>query len=403
MGRSYKNDNTLNTDILKEIIFLNDSMVLAGTEILLLQLINHLQGQNKINVTLLLPYPSPQNVLLDQLDAKAKVIYVHEQMPRGWRKKWSEIQMIFAPDRFRKTKQIDTSKYDCCIAFKEGFFANVFARIQQPNILWIHNLLYHRQYEVKSLKEKLAIGLNKKEIKKTYQHYKGFDQIVCVSQACKKAFQKVLFTNEVVNRKIKVLPNGVNMQHIQDLSLQKNPNFDENCLNFVLVTRNSVDKEPSRILFIAKYLKDHDVSNIKIHVVGIRGDEDFVNRCPYQEEIKEYITFYGVLQNPYPYIKYADWSLCVSDRESFSLSVLESLILSTPVLTTACGGPEDILDNGRLGMIVENSSIAVADAIVKIAHDPTIASSYKKEMSKSLEYYSLNNWLLQAEKLIELS
>ena len=386
---------------MKKVIFLNDSMVLAGTEVLLLQLVNHLQSKEIMNVTLLLPYPSTDNVLLEQVDKGVCVTYIHQCEPTGWRKKWNEIQMIFNPKKFRKSKDIDTTQYDCCVAFKEGFYANVFAGIEQVSILWIHNILYKRQYKIRSMQERLAIMLNKKEIVNTYKHYRLFDQIVCVSSACQKAFQDVLSIREDTNLKIKVLPNGVNMQRIAHLSLEGNPDFDNAYLNFVLVTRNSVDKQPSRVLEVAKYLKENGVTNIKIHVVGICGEESFIQNCNYWEEVKDFIIFYGSLTNPYPYIKHADWSLCVSERESFSLSVLESLVLETPVLSTACGGPEDILDNGRLGMIVENSFLGIAQAMEQIAKEPDISSVYRAEMKKGLERYSLNNWLLQSEKLID--
>lgn len=163
MGGGYKNDDTIKLTALKKVIFLNDSMVLAGTEVLLLQLVNYLQSKKIMNVTLLLPYPSADNILLDQVDKGVCVTYIHQYKPIGWRKKWNEIQMIFTPKRFRKSKNIDTAQYDYCVAFKEGFYANVFADIEQVSILWIHNILYRRQYEIRSMQERLAIMLNKKK------------------------------------------------------------------------------------------------------------------------------------------------------------------------------------------------------------------------------------------------
>lgn len=375
-------------------------MVLAGTENLLLQLTNHLQQTGKAEVTLLLPYPSPENVLLGKLDAGIKLRYIHDTAPVGWRKKYYEIRMIFNPQKFRKSYGIDLSVYDCCVAFKEGFLANIFSGVKEKNILWIHNLLYSRTYEIGSVKERLAIALNKKEITATYRHYQKFDQIICVSSACKGAFQEVVGMNRLKRDQIKILPNGVDFARIRLLSEQDVPNFHSAYHHFVLVTRDSVDKCPIRILEIAKILKEREIRNVRFHVIGLNGNEDIFTTYSFIDDVKDYIICHGKLDNPYPYIQYADWSLCVSDRESFSLAVLESLVLFTPVLSTACGGPEDILEHGRYGMIVPKSSLDLADAIVKILNDNDIAEIYKSEMQFGLESYDLSRWLSSVEDVL---
>lgn len=375
-------------------------MVLAGTEALLLQLLNHLHQTKKADVTLLLPYPSSEDVLLEKLDTGIKLRYIHDIAPIGWRKKYYEIMMIFNPRKFRKKLSIDTSDYDCCIAFKEGFLANVFYGVKEKNILWIHNLLYRRQYSIRSMKERFAIALNKREIATTYRHYQEFDLVLCVSSACEDAFREVVGIDKTQQNKIKVLPNGVDFTRIRQLAQQYKPNFDRAYHHFVLVTRDSVDKCPIRILEIAKILKEREIGNVRFHLIGLNGDEDIFTTYPFMDDVSNYIVCYGKLDNPYPYIQYADWSLCVSDRESFSLSVLESLVLSTPVLTTACGGPEGILEYGRYGMIVSKSSLSLADAIVEIIDDKSIAESYQQQMKDGLGIYELSNWLLSVDDIL---
>lgn len=386
---------------MKKIIFLNDSLVLAGTENLLVNLLNHLHATQKADVTLLLPYPSPDNIMLDKLNSGVEVRYIHKQQPlNGFLKKINEIWMIFFPLLFLRSKGIDTAGFDCYVAFKEGFYANLFAKVKRPNILWIHNIMYKRVYTVSSFKERLAIILNKKELAQTYKHYLQFSKIIGVSNACVESFKTVLGCKEEISS-ISILPNGLDIKMVKKRAEEFNPKYDKNFKNFILLTRDSPDKCPERILEIAKILFNRDVSNVKFHVIGLTGSENFVKDCPYFIEIKDMIQFHGVQQNPYPFIKNADWSLCISNRESFSLSVLESIILETPVLSTACGGPQDILDNGRLGMIVPCDSFYLAEVIFTIAtNDLNLA--YKTAM-KSIEYdYSTQYWYEQIEKLLDL-
>ena len=71
----------------------------------------------------------------------------------------------------------------------------------------------------------------------------------------------------------------------------------------------------------------------------------------------------GFKENPYPYVKKADLYVCSSSFEGYSTSVLESVILGIPVLTTDCAGMSELLKDGRYGMIVENSQEALLNGI----------------------------------------
>jgi glycosyltransferase involved in cell wall biosynthesis len=62
----------------------------------------------------------------------------------------------------------------------------------------------------------------------------------------------------------------------------------------------------------------------------------------------------------------ADFLVISSQTETFGVVAIEALSMGLPVLATACGGPEDIIDDPTLGMIVENSTEGLADGLTKM-------------------------------------
>ena len=58
--------------------------------------------------------------------------------------------------------------------------------------------------------------------------------------------------------------------------------------------------------------------------------------------------------------------------ETFSLAVYEAAASGLPVIATCTNGVEDLLEDGRAGMMVERTEEAVADALVRMTQDPAL-------------------------------
>jgi glycosyltransferase involved in cell wall biosynthesis len=65
------------------------------------------------------------------------------------------------------------------------------------------------------------------------------------------------------------------------------------------------------------------------------------------------------------------WDLFVipSHQEGLCLAALEAMACGVPLLSTPCGGPEELLDGGRCGVLVEPRPQALAQAVASLCAD----------------------------------
>ena len=98
-------------------------------------------------------------------------------------------------------------------------------------------------------------------------------------------------------------------------------------------------------------------------------------KSPYSRDI----IFLGHQSNPFPYLRYSSLFVLPSKYEGLPSTLIESLAVGTPVVSTDCPhGPREILEGGRFGELVPvNDPAAMSKAIIRSIENPLDGSTLK--------------------------
>jgi glycosyltransferase involved in cell wall biosynthesis len=109
--------------------------------------------------------------------------------------------------------------------------------------------------------------------------------------------------------------------------------------------------------------------------------------------IANHVEFVGHVHREALALQYADCDFLVisSDTETFGVVAIEAMSCGRPVLTTSCGGPQAIVTDPSLGMVVERSEEGLHDGLLAIAArvpafdpGPIRAAAIREYSSKSV-------------------
>jgi glycosyltransferase involved in cell wall biosynthesis len=189
--------------------------------------------------------------------------------------------------------------------------------------------------------------------------YKLSDQIVSLSEGVK---QNLVQRYKVKVSNIKVIYNPVDLEAINEkISFGEiHPDlrrlFVSSTKNIVTAGRLVPQKDHKTLLKAFSIVHKQKKSNLLILGEGVLKEE--LKKEAEELGIKEYVYFIGFQENPYIYFKHSDLFVLTSIHEGFSHVIAEALAARTPVISTNCkSGPEEVLDNGRYGVLCEVGNI----------------------------------------------
>lgn len=160
-----------------------------------------------------------------------------------------------------------------------------------------------------------------------------------------KAMYNDLYNRRVNKKKLFLLHNPVDHLNIRKIDTFKR--YPGKGLRLVSVGRLVYQKGFDRVIPMLKEIK-----NVHLTIIGEGRDYNKLLNISNYYNIKDKISFKGYINQPYSYIVAADYFILPSRWEGLPNSVLESLVLGTPVISfNEVVGLKDIINNSEKNSI----------------------------------------------------
>ncbi len=258
-----------------------------------------------------------------------------------------------------------SGKYDTVVAYQESLCTEFCQYIEcQKKVAWIH-----------SNYERFSVGKTTEHLRGLYEKY---NEIVCVSDAARKALLENLTLDE---KRVHLIRNIIPREYILSQS-QKNETLpNKKTYTFASMGRFTYDKAFERAVYAAKRLKENNVDFVW-YIMGQGEDFDKINQSIKEEKIENCLLLLGVKKNPFPYIKQADCFVMTSRFEAQPMVLNEALTLGVPVISTEFLSAHEVVNDGVNGIVVENSNNGVLEGILRFISDETLRNELKDGAGK---------------------
>ena len=259
------------------------------------------------------------------------------------------------PLRFNKRIQ---EKYDCIIACNHNAPSYFASYIKGGcKILWIRGDMRELDY-----KQLPANTTQYKQVKQEYEMQanvlKCFDAIAVISDVVQQTLAELFGITENVVK----ISNSVDREKIQVLS--REPMEFPSQAVFTTLGRLDYNKNQLLLLKAAKEVKKHR-DDFMVYILGEGEDRPKLERYIQENDLQDNAKILGFIENPYPYIRNSAATVLTSLSEGFSLVLVESVMLNTPIISTDVGVAKELIPKYHCGDLVSYDEKNLASVLLQ--------------------------------------
>ena len=168
---------------------------------------------------------------------------------------------------------------------------------------------------------------------------------------------------------VSVISNGV--ERIDKERMERPATFSHNWFNLAIVGR--IDKVKGHDVAIQALATRETPLDAHLHIIGTGPREAELRELAEMYGVRDRVHFLGFQRNIYQYLAHSDVILMPSLHEGLPYTLLESMALGTPLITSQVGGLAEILNNNVTGLLIPPGDYqALAKAISSLRNDPQL-------------------------------
>ncbi|KFC24081.1 glycosyltransferase [Chryseobacterium sp. FH1] len=287
-------------------------------------------------------------------------------------------------------RKLKKKQYDIEFAAIHGFMDEVLNSPLKSSkkLMWIHNDLTQ------------VSGYTPEKIRRFF-HY---DKVMVISEKIQKTFLNLAKT-EAEKQKIVRIYNPLDTEEILVKSEAGSQKLEDNKTEtknsepvFISVGTVFPQKGFDRLLKVHKRLLNGGFPH-KVQIVGDGYDFENVKKLKSELGVDETATMLGFTDNPYPYFKSADFYVLSSRYEGYPTVLFEAITLKKNIIATDVSGVTEMLENGKLGLITENSEDGIYEGMKLALSNPEHFKSYQDELQNYEMPFNLKN---SVDKIMEI-
>jgi glycosyltransferase involved in cell wall biosynthesis len=283
----------------------------------------------------------------------------------------------------------------------------------------IHSHRYKENVLAGSIKKKCGVGYLIQNVHGISERFKGFalfkariysainriftrryfDKIIAVSDDIKQLLREIYPQSHLITIHNAVDPIVIiSSKTAEDIRREFNIDFKAPIIG--VTGRMAPVKAYDLFLRAANIILDN-LPAARFMLVGDGPYRPSLQELSVQLKIADRVIFTGFRTDIFDIINTFDIFVISSHHEGVPMALLEAMSLKKPIVSTAVGGINEVIEDGVSGLLVEpNSAVDLAGACLKILNDPVLKSTMEDGAYARIEKEF--NIEVQAKKVLAL-
>ena len=373
---------------MKRILFFIESLSGGGAEKVLVTLLKHLDcSQYEVTVMSFVD----TGVFKSEID-KSKVNYLpvinvtKNPLKHIWNKLKYKLIYQYIPCGLVNRWIIPQKGIDIYVAFTEGFSTKLLSYSPGKKVAWVHADL-----KTDSWTQKSHIYNSLEEEQLVYQR---FNKVVCVSKSVEQVMKEHYHTPHTMT-----IYNPVDTEDILQKVVHPSIEVDSTVFNIVSVGRLVPQKGFDRLIAVTGKLI-REGKDVKLYIIGEGCERKHLESIVQKEGLHNIVHLMGFMSNPFSLMSKMNLFVCSSRAEGYSLAIAEAMVLGLPIVSTLCAGPNDLLEDGKYGMLVYNNTEAIYNGLCQAIDSPMLLEELRNKSMMKGKTLGVERMLNQVDELI---